>query len=120
MERGTDFVVTLERAGRSITLGTVTAEGDGEEAGFTAVFTIPSGIAAGSYAVRAAAKDGAFAVADLTVTEHAKTPGSTEAAEPSGATRTLARPKPPLEAGGAAALAVAFAVIGIILVRRMD
>ena len=97
MEAGETFIITLEGATSSITLGTVTAtpneaEGDTQmkvtpeakpqatteseaaagseaaEGGFRVTFTIPVETAPGSYIVKATPEDGDTAEADLTVT----------------------------------------------------
>src|SRR5574337_429299 len=68
MEAGEVFTITLDGLAGSITLGEVTATGEGKEGGFTATYTVPTNAAPGSYTVRAIARDGDGTTADLTVT----------------------------------------------------
>lgn len=68
MEPGEVFAVSLESAQGSTALGTVKAEGEGEEASFAAIFVVPESLKAGPYIIRAATEEGEVATADLTVT----------------------------------------------------
>src|SRR5512135_907007 len=68
VEPGEVFALTLQGLSGSVPLGQATVKGEGEEAGFTATFTVPADSVPGSYTVRAATDDGGTASADLTVT----------------------------------------------------
>ncbi len=120
MEAGEIFTITLESATSTIPLGKATASGEGEEAGFVAVFTIPSDVTPGSYIVRATTEEGEIATADLTVTE-ASTMASAAPAivqEPTGELHVLERPKPSGQIVAASLIALASLVLGVWLIRR--
>ncbi|MCK6582519.1 MAG: lytic polysaccharide monooxygenase auxiliary activity family 9 protein [Anaerolineales bacterium] len=67
MEDGEIFKITLESAAGVFELGEAIATQDGDEAGFAVTFTLPTGLTAGSYLVRAATDEGETATADLTI-----------------------------------------------------
>lgn len=119
MEPDTEWSVSLERAAHTVALGTAVAKGAEGEAGFTATFTVPAGTAPGSYTVRAQAKDGTSAAADLTVTEQSAsaTAGGATTREASGELHQLDRSKPVGEWAVALAVAAALAAGGAWLVR---
>jgi len=125
MEPDVEFTITLERAGKAITLGMATAKKeipDAEEAVFSQTFTIPSDTKAGSYQVRATSPDGDTASADLTVTEPtaAATTGPAEARMASGELHVLDRSKPILETASFALIAAIAAIAGVWLARRSE
>ena len=120
MEPGEVFNLVLEGAATSVSLGQVTVEGDGDEAGFAVIMSLPSDLAPGSYRVRASTEEGETAVADLTVTASAAEADSGPAMveEPSGEPHLLDRTKSASQVAGIAAASVASAILGVWLIRR--
>ncbi len=123
MEPDLEFTITLERAGKSITLGKATAKKDkpdDAEAMFSQTFTIPSDLKPGSYQVRATSPDGDTATADLSVTEatSAAATGPAQLVMASGELHVLDRSKPLVQTAALAAIAGVLAVLGIWMARR--
>lgn len=123
MSPGVEFVITLERTGRSVEIGRATAEGEEDEGGFTVTLTIPLATPPGSHTLRAASASGKTASADLTVTD-----GVQAASAPGGATTTMVmasadlhdldRSKTAAELWAFGLASIALAVAGVALVRR--
>lgn len=118
MEDGEVFQITLEGMINTISLGEASAKQDGDEAGFTASFTLPTDLSTGSYLVQAATDEGETTTADLTVAASTQpmsmNTGSMQArAEP----EVIDRTKPLVEVGSIAVLALLSAVAGIVIVR---
>ncbi|MEK6224660.1 MAG: hypothetical protein AABM40_00035 [Chloroflexota bacterium] len=125
MEPDLEFAITLERAGKAITLGKATAmkeNSTAEDAGFSQTFTIPADTKPGSYQVRATSPDGDTASADLTVTEPtaAATAGAAMERLASGELQVLDRSKPIAEIAGLAIIALIVGVVGVWLVWRSE
>ncbi|HJW89144.1 MAG TPA: hypothetical protein VJ436_00740 [Anaerolineales bacterium] len=120
MESGEVFVIGLESTTNTIPLGEATATGEGEEAGFVAMFTIPADVAPGSYTVRAETEEGEATTADLTVTESSSQASSAPAMvqEPTGDSHMLDRTKPKIYIAGVVFLALISLVFGLLLVRK--
>jgi len=121
MEPGEVFMITLEGPVESILLGEATATGEGEEGGFTAAFTIPSDVAAGSYAVRAVTEEGEAATADLTLTKPSTEASAAPAMvvdEPSGEPHALDRAKPAGQIAAVAVMIALSAAAGFVLIRK--
>lgn len=72
MEAGEEFTITLEGVSGSTPLGNATATAEGEDAGFTASFTVPELVKPGTYTLKAVTDDGDGATADLTVNRAVK------------------------------------------------
>lgn len=119
MEEGEVFVFTLEGAAGVFDLGEATAAPDGEEAGFTATFTLPSDLPGGSYLVRAVTDEGETATADLTIGASSEAMNA-EPMEASAEPIELDRSKPPLLIGSVIALALLSAVLGVWLLRMRE
>lgn len=119
MEEGEVFVFTLEGASGVFELGEATAAPDGEEAGFTAVFTLPSDLPSGSYLVRAATDEGETATADLTIGASSDAMNA-QPMEASAEPIELDRSKTPLLIGSVVVLALLSAVLGVWLVRMRE
>lgn len=119
MEPGEVFAITLEGLATSVPLGEATVTGEGEEAGFTATFTIPADTAPGSYTVRAATEEGESTSADLTVTAAAETASAEPATvqEPTGERHQIDRPRPLGQVIVAALVIALGAAVGFALVR---
>lgn len=117
MEDSEVFKITLENASGTVQLGEATAEKEGEEAGFTAVFTLPDDLAEGLYLLRATTNEGETTAADLTI---ASSTNQTTAVpmEASAKEHTLDRSKPPLLIGSVIALALLSASLGLWLISR--
>ena len=124
MKLEAEFTVTLERAGKSVTLGMATATSKdplADDGGFAATFTIPKDTAPGSYQVRATMKDGTSAVADLTVTDASSTASNATAMQmASGELHALDRSKPRPATVGLGVLSGIVAVAGLWLARRKE
>lgn len=120
MEPGEIFAISLESTSGVIPLGEATATGEGEEAGFEATFTIPDGVAPGSYTIRATTEEGEEAVADLMITlpSDQADAGPATILEPSGEPHPLDRTKPTRQIVGALFVAFASAGLGLWLVRQ--
>ena len=95
MEAGEVFTLTLEGISGSSLLGSATAIAAGEEAGFTATFTVPESIKPGTYTLKAATADGDGATTDLTVTPPASQASAApiEARMASGELHAVERPR---------------------------
>ena len=125
MEPDLEFAITLERAGKVITLGTATAtkeKPDADEAMFSQTVTIPSDTKPGSYQVRVTSADGDTASADLTVTEAAaaaKT-GPAQVVTASGELHVLDRSRPVAQTAALGVIAALHAIIGIFMARRSE
>ena len=117
MEEGEVFVFTLEGAAGAFDLGEATAVPDGEEAGFTVVFTLPSDLATGSYLVRAVTDEGETATADLTIGASSESMNA-EPMEASAELLALDRSKPPLLIGSMIVLVLLTAGLGVWLIRK--
>lgn len=118
MEDGEVFKITLENASGTILLGEVTATADGEEAGFTVVFTLPDDLAEGFYLLRAVTDEGESAAADLTIVSSTDQTNAMSSMEASAAQHTLDRSKPPVLIGSVIALALLSTSLGLWLIRR--
>ncbi len=115
MEDGEVFKITLENASGTVELGEATATKEGEEAGFTVVFTLPDGLTAGFYLLRAATDEGETVAADLAIVSSANQ-ANDALMEASAAQHTLDRAKPPLLIGSVIVLALLSAGLGLRLV----
>ncbi|MBI4927071.1 MAG: hypothetical protein HY835_04850 [Anaerolineae bacterium] len=116
MEDGEVFKITLENASGTVELGEATAVKEGEEAGFTAAFTLPDDLTAGFYLLRAATDEGETVAADLTIVSSANQANDALLMEASGVQHTLDRSKPPLLIGSVIVLALLSAGLGLRLV----
>jgi hypothetical protein len=119
MEDGEVFKITLESGSGTVQLGEAIAIKDGEEAGFTAVFSIPNDLTAGFYLLRATTDEGETTAADLTIVS------STDLAnamtmDASAAQHTLDRSKPPSLIGSVIVLALLSASLGVWLIRKPE
>ncbi len=119
MEDGEVFKITLESASGTVQLGEATAIKEGEEAGFTATFTLPADLTAGLYLLRAATDEGESTAADLTIVTSANQ-ANAEPMEASAAQHTLDRSMPPLLTGSVIVLALVSAGLGLWLVRMRE
>lgn len=119
MEAGEVFAITLENALGTVPLGEATATGDGDEAGFTIILTIPDDVAPGAYIVRAATEEGEAVTADLTVTNEAGK-ALVEVMEASAEPMQIDRSKPSGQVVGIVLVALVSAGLGIWLVRKPD
>lgn len=119
MEEGEVFKFTLESASGVFEIGEATAAPDGEEAGFTAVFTLPDDLPAGFYLLRAMTDEGETTATDLTIVSSADQANAVPM-EASAAQHTLDRSKPPLLIGSVIALALLSAGLGVWLVRMRE
>lgn len=119
MEEGEVFVFTLEGAAGVFELGEATAVQDGEEAGFTVVFLLPSDLASGSYLVRAVTDEGETATADLTIGASSEAMNA-EPMEASAEPIVLDRSKPPFLIGSVIVLALLSTGLGLWLVRMRE
>lgn len=117
MEEGEVFKITLESASGTVELGEATAIKDGEEAGFTATFTLPDDLTAGFYLLRATTDEGETTAADLTIISSTDQANAVPM-EASAAQHTLDRSKPPLLIGSVIVLALLSAGLGVWLIRR--
>ncbi len=119
MEDGEVFKITLESTSGTVQLGEATAVKEGEEAGFTAVFTLPDDLTEGLYLLRAVTDEGESAAADLTIVSSANQTNAISM-EASGAQHTLDRSKPPLLFGSVVVLALLSIGLGVWLVRMRE
>lgn len=119
MEEDEVFVFTLEGASGIFELGEATAAPNGEEAGFTVVFTLPSDLATGSYLVRAVTDEGETATADLTIGASSEAMNA-EPMEASAEPIELDRSKPAFLTGSIIVLALLSAGLGVWLVRMRE
>lgn len=117
MEDGEVFKITLENASGTVQLGEATAVKDGEEAGFTTVFTLPNNLTEGLYLLRATTDEGESTAADLTIVSSANQ-ATAETMEASAEQHTLDRSKPPLLIGSVIVLALLSASLGLWLILR--
>lgn len=117
MEDGEVFKITLENASGTVELGEATASQEGEEAGFTATFTLPTDLAAGLYLLRAVTDEGESTAADLTIVSSANATKDMSM-EASAAQHTLDRSKPPVLIGSVIIFALLSALLGLWLIRR--
>ena len=125
MEPDLEFAITLERAGKVITLGKATAtkdKPDADEAMFSQMVTIPSDTKPGSYQIRVTSADGDTASADLTVTEVASAakPGPAQVVTASGELHVLDRSKPVAQTAALGVIAAFLAIVGIWMARRSE
>ena len=120
VEPGEIFALTLQGLSGSIPLGQATVKGEGEEAGFTATFTVPANSAPGSYTVRAATDEGETASADLTVTASSDkaSAGPAVVQKATSAPHLLDHTKSLGQLIGATAAAVVSGALGLWLVLR--
>ena len=119
MEEGEVFVFTLEGAAGVFEFGEATAAPDGEEAGFTVAFTLPSDLPTGSYLVRAVTDEGETATADLTIGASSEAMNA-EPMEASAEPIVLDRSKPPFLIGSVIVLALLSTGLGVWLVRMRE
>ena len=125
MEPDLEFAITLERAGKVISLGKATAmknKPDDEEAMFSQSVTIPADTKPGSYQIRVTSADGDTASADLTVTEvaaAAKT-GPAEVVTATGELHVLNRSRSVAQLTVLGAIAALFVIVGIFMARRSE
>src|SRR3990172_2317652 len=112
MEDGEVFKITLESASGTVQLGEATAVKEGEEAGFTAVFTLPDDLTEGFYLLRATTEEGETTAADLTIVSSTDR-ANTVSMEASAAQHTLDRSKPPLLFGSVIVLALLSTGLGV-------
>ena len=122
MEPGEVFLITLEGLAGSISLGEVTASGEGEEGGFVAQFTLALDITPGSYTLTATTEDGDSATSDLEITAASENASSApaEMQEPTGEQHVLDRSKSSIEIIGVV-LPIALSVAGgAVLIRSRD
>lgn len=117
MEDGEVFKITLENASGTVKLGEATSTEDGEEAGFTVVFTLPNDLAEGFYLLRAVTDEGESAAADLTIVSSANET-TAMSMEASAAQHTLDRSKPPVLIGSVIIFVLFSASLGLWLIRR--
>lgn len=123
MEDGEVFMITLEGAAGVFELGEVTASLEGmeeEEAGFTAVFTLPTDLTPGSYLLRAATDEGETATADLTISDATPELINAQPMEASAEPLALDRSKSPFLIGSVIVLALLSAGLGVWLVRKRE
>lgn len=119
MEPGEVFTITLEGLSGTIPLGEATVTGEGEEGGFTTLFTIPANTPPGSYTVSAAAEDGDATTTDLTITTASEEASAAPvmAREPTGELHEIDRSKSVGEIIAAVAVILLSAAGGFVLVR---
>src|SRR6266498_1127916 len=116
MEEGESFKLTLESMNGIVQLGEATAAKNGDEAGFTAIFTLPADLTPGSYFVRCIAEDGDSTSADLTIAA-SSVQTNPQQMEASAEPLVLARSKSPLLIGSVVVLALINAGLGVGLIR---
>lgn len=117
MEDGEVFTVTLEGMSGTFQLGEATATQEGDEAGFTATFTLPSELTPGSYLLRATTDEGESITADLTVSASSEQMES-QPMEASAEPLSLDRPKSAGLIISVVLLALLSAILGLWLIRR--
>ena len=117
MEEGEVFKLTLEGAAGVFELGEATAAPDGEEAGFTTVFTLPSDLPPASYLVRAATDEGETATADLTIGASSEQMNA-QPMEASGEPMSIDRPRSAGLVTSIVLVALLSAGLGLWLIRR--
>ena len=118
MEDGEVFQITLEGMINTIPLGEASAKQVGDEAGFTADFTLPSDLSTGSYTVQAATDEGETTTADLTIAASTQPMSRNTGPMPARAEpEVIDRSKPLVEVGLIVVLALLSAVAGIFLIR---
>lgn len=119
MEDGEVFKITLEGAAGVFELGEATAvpDPDGQEAGFTAVFTLPSDLTAGYYLLRAATDEGETATADLTIGGSSEKMNA-QPMEASAEPMSLDRPRAPGLVASVVLVALLSAGLGLWLIRK--
>lgn len=117
MEEGKVFRITLESAAGILELGEATATQDGDEAGFTVTFTLPTDLTAGSYLVRAATDEGETATADLTISASSEQVND-QPMEASAEPLSLDRPRSVGLVISVVAMALIGASLGLWLIRR--
>ncbi len=116
MEDGEVFEIALEGMSGTVQLGEATAKPEGDEAGFTVNFTLPTDLAAGSYVVHGTTDDGGSATSDLTIAASSEQT-NTQPMEASAEPLALDRSKSPLAIGSVIVLALISAGLGVGLVR---
>ena len=120
MEAGEIFNLTLESMAGVVELGEATAKQDGDEAGFTETFTLPTDLTAGSYLIRAATKEGETTTADLTISISSSAPMMNQPIEANPEQLQIDRSKSSLVTGSVIVLALLSAVLGMGLVRGRE
>lgn len=119
MEDGEIFTITLESASGTVQLGEATAAQEGEEAGFSAVFTLPGDLIEGFYLLRATTEEGETTAADLTIVSSTY-PANAVPMEASAVQHTLDRSKSSLLFGSVVVLALLSTGLGVWLVRMRE
>ncbi|NJC96617.1 MAG: glycoside hydrolase family 61 protein [Anaerolineae bacterium] len=117
MEDGEVFTVTLESMSGTVQLGEATATQEGDEAGFTATFTLPSDLTPGSYLLRAATDEGESITADLTISASSEQKES-QPMEASVEPLSLDRPRSAGLIISVVFLALLSVILGLWLIRR--
>lgn len=118
MEDGEIFKLTLESVAGVADLGEATAKQDGDEAGFTTMFTMPSDLSPGSYLIRAATDEGETTTADLTIAAASQRMSlNQEPKEANPEPFQVDRSKSPLIIGSVVVLALLSAGLGVGLIR---
>jgi hypothetical protein len=125
MEPDLEFAITLERAGKIVSLGKATAKKDkpdAEEAMFADTVTIPTDTKPGSYQIRVTSADGDTASADLTVTDVATAaqPGAAQVVMASGDLHVLDRSRSVAQVTVLGAIAALLVILGIWMARRPE
>ena len=119
MEDGEIFKLTLESVAGVVELGEVTAKQDGDEAGFTEAFTLPTDLIAGYYLIRAATEEGETTSADLTISASSASMGN-QPMEANPEPLQVNRPKSSLVIGSVVVLALLSVSLGMGLIRGRE
>ena len=119
MEDGEIFKLTLESVAGVVELGEATAKQDGDEAGFTETFTLPTDLTASSYLIRAATEEGETTTADLTVAASSTSMGN-QPMEANPEPFQVSRSKSSLVVGSVVVLALLSAGLGVGLIRGRE
>ena len=120
MEDGEIFKLTLESVAGVVEIGEATAKQDGDEAGFTETFTLPTDLTAGSYLIRAATEEGETTTADLTVAASSSTSMGNQPMEANPESFQVSRSKSSLVIGSVVVLALLSAGLGVGLIRGRE
>lgn len=117
MEDGEVFKITLEGTAGVFELGEATATSEGDEAGFTVTFTLPSDLTPSTYILRAATDEGESTTADLTISASLERMES-QPMEASAEPLSLDRPRSAGLAASVVIVALLSAILGLWLIRR--